>query len=451
MNDKRLFDKYNKPVPRYTSYPTVPFWDAAHFDLPSWQQIISGISVKSLEEKGISIYIHLPFCESLCTFCGCNKRITKNHGVEGPYIDALLKEWKMYTELFSATPLIKEIHLGGGTPTFFKPSELQRLIDGIFQYSKKANDCSMAVEGHPNYTSEEHLLTLRQTGFNRISFGVQDYDPVVQKAIHRIQSFEKVKEVTEMARELGFESISHDLVFGLPHQTEASIRQSIEKTLALKPDRLSFYSYAHVPWIKGTGQRGFSENDLPVAETKRKLYELGKSLMEAGGYKEVGMDHFALPGDTLFEAMQNGSLHRNFMGYTVNSSPYIIGLGVSSISDGLHAFAQNSKNLEKYHELIDSGILPIEKGHLHTKEDLLLQSKILDIMCRFRTLTEGLTNLNTIKERMQDLIDDDLVSMSESEIKVKPQGVPFVRNICLALDERYWANLPVSTLFSAAV
>src|SRR5690606_4625858 len=290
-----------------------------------------------------------PFCESLCTFCGCNKRITKQHSVEDIYLNAVLKEWNLYLGLFSEKPIIKEMHLGGGTPTFFSPDNLKRLIDGIFKDAKRADDYEFSFEGHPNNTTREHLQSLYNLGFRRVSYGVQDYNETVQKAIHRIQPFENVKYVTEQAREIGYTSVGHDIIFGLPFQTLEDVERTILKTKELLPDRLAFYSYAHVPWIKGNGQRGFNEDDLPTPEIKRKQYELGKKLLAEVGYTEIGMDHFALSTDSLYQSMAEGRLHRNFMGYTASKTQAMIGLGVSSISDSLYAFSQNEKNLEAYY------------------------------------------------------------------------------------------------------
>jgi len=451
-NSKRnLFQKYNIPVPRYTSYPTVPFWDSHSYSTEAWAMHIANLDSEILTQQGISLYIHLPFCESLCTFCGCNKRITKNHNVEDSYIESVLKEWSLYLAKFQYKPLIKEIHLGGGTPTFFSPENLKKLIEGILQNSIVDPHIQMSLEGHPNHTSARHLQTLFDLGFRRISYGVQDYDPVVQKAIHRIQPFEQVQQVTNMARTIGFSSISHDLVFGLPFQTLESIENSIGKTLELAPDRISFYSYAHVPWIKGTGQRGYSEDNLPKSSEKRALYERGKVLLESAGYLEIGFDHFALPNDDLFQALQRKSLHRNFMGYTTAASQTLIGLGVSAISDGNGAFSQNVKVVEDYENLLSENILPAERGHFLTDEDKIIQKQIMELMCKFETSLENHPQLSEVIVRLQPLLKDNLAKLEGNSLKVMADGIPFVRNICLALDAQYWEKVPKTQLFSSAV
>ena len=270
-----LVQKYNVPGPRYTSYPTVPYWDDSLFSVAAWRDTYIRSFRESNTSEGISLYIHLPFCESLCTFCGCHKRITKRHDVEYTYIQVVLKEWALYCDTFPETPNIREIHLGGGTPTFFSPENLELLINGILSRSNRMDNYEFSFEGHPNNTTRAHLVKLYELGFRRVSFGVQDYSPVVQKAIHREQPFHNVAKVTFWAKEIGYTSISHDLVFGLPFQKLEDVIDTIEKTKSLAPHRLSFYSYAHVPWIKGTGQRGFKDEDVPKDQKKRQLYEVG--------------------------------------------------------------------------------------------------------------------------------------------------------------------------------
>ena len=259
--DVSLLQKYNQAVPRYTSYPTVPHWQP-EIDKSEWNKIVAEQFQIKNSEEGISLYIHLPFCESLCTYCGCNKKITTNHSVEQVYINAIISEWKMYRELMSAIPVLKELHLGGGTPTFFSPQNLQALLEPILDDCIIHPEREFSIEGHPNNTTTEHLETLYNLGFRRISFGVQDNDPTVQKVINRIQPFSTLIKATTMAREAGFLSINFDLIYGLPLQTMASMRTTIEQCISLKPDRVAFYSYAHVPWTS-RGQRLFSETDLP--------------------------------------------------------------------------------------------------------------------------------------------------------------------------------------------
>ena len=450
-----LINKYNVPGPRYTSYPTVPFWQNDGFGESAWLSSLTNTFETTNTDTGISLYIHLPYCESLCTFCGCNKRITKNHQVEKPYIQAVLKEWEMYLNHFSEKPNITEIHLGGGTPSFFAPEMLDLLISGILKNASVSAEHEFSFEGHPNNTSFQHLKTLYDLGFTRVSFGVQDYDPVVQKAIHRIQPFENVKQVTEWSRVIGYESISHDLVFGLPFQQISSIKDTIAKTLELQPDRLAFYSYAHVPWIKGNGQRGFRDEDLPSAELKRQLYETGRNLFEENGYAEIGMDHFALPHDSMFKAMQNGTLNRNFMGYTTTQTKVLLGLGVSSISDSWSGFSQNVKDIDEYQTMIENNQLPILKGHILTEEDLTIRQQILDIMCQFSTSWAdddfSFEEKQVLFDKLEGFKQDGLLTFERNSLQVKPEGRPFIRNICMAFDKRMLQENTERKLFSQTV
>ncbi len=450
-----IIQKYNVPGPRYTSYPTVPYWEEDKFDPDRWKALLIQSYNESNLTEGISVYIHLPFCESLCTFCGCNKRITKRHDVEEVYIEALLREWEMYTSLLPQVPQIRELHLGGGTPTFFKPSNLEALLNNIFAKAHRAKGFEYSFEGHPNNTTREHLQSLYDLGFRRVSFGVQEYDPVVQKAIHRIQPFQNVANVTRWAREIGYTSISHDLVFGLPFQTLDNVRDTIEKTKLLNPDRISFYSYAHVPWIKGNGQRGFSEENLPKDDEKRRLYEVGKELLFQNGYREIGMDHFALPDDSMYESFAGGTLHRNFMGYTSSKTQVMIGLGVSAIGDIWYGFAQNEKKLEAYYDLIANGRLPVTRGHLLSAEDLIIRKHILNLMCRFETSwqygTDYFPELPEVLASLNEMRRDGLLEIHQESLSVTEAGKPFVRNICMAFDLRLRRKAPDTQLFSMTV
>jgi oxygen-independent coproporphyrinogen-3 oxidase len=332
---------------------------------------------------------------------------------------------------------------------------IEMLINGILQYATLSDEIEFSFEGHPNNTSYQHLKSLYDLGFRRVSFGVQDYDPIVQKAIHRIQSFENVKQVTEWSRAIGYQSISHDLVFGLPFQQITSIRDTIAKTLELKPDRLAFYSYAHVPWLKGNGQRGFRDEDLPSADLKRELYEVGRTLFEENGYAEIGMDHFALPHDSLFKSMENGTLNRNFMGYTTTQTKVLLGLGVSSISDSWGAFSQNVKEIDEYINLLNENKLPLLKGHILSDEDLTVRQQILDIMCQLQTTwnAEDFTfeERKVLIEKLKGFAADGLLNFNENSLKVNPEGKPFIRNICMAFDKRMSREQIAGKLFSQTV
>jgi oxygen-independent coproporphyrinogen-3 oxidase len=455
MNAKELIKKYNVPGPRYTSYPTVPFWKKNEFKSKEWLEEITH-AFKMYPDSSIGIYIHLPYCESLCTFCGCHKRITKNHDVETPYIDALLSEWSLYLAHLPKNLHISELHFGGGTPTFFDPYELLRLLRGIFGKEKiDPSECDLSFEAHPNSTSEKHLQLLYNFGFRRVSFGIQDYNPEVQKAIHRIQTFDEIRDVHENALRIGYTSINHDLVYGLPHQSMNGFEQTIDYTIQLKPERIALYGYAHVPWVKGTGQRGYDEKDLPQDSQKRALYEMACEKLISNGYIAIGMDHFALPTDNLAKAFNEKRLHRNFMGYTTQTTKFLLGLGMSAISDSWTGFAQNEKNVEAYQEQIKRGELAVFRGHLLSDVELEIRSYILDIMChfetRFRTDSQHQDTHRFIREKLQPLIADELLELDEETVKLTAKGKPFIRNICMAFDldlHGYEGNKP---LFSATI
>lgn len=453
MTTQQLINKYHVAAPRYTSYPTVPYWDIAAPDVNKWKESVKFSFNQSNANNGISLYVHLPFCESLCTYCGCNTRITKNHQVEDPYLQAVLKEWNLYRKIFGEKPLIREIHLGGGTPTFFDASNLHVLIDGLMLGSELHPDAEFSFEAHPNNTTEKHLRTLYDLGFRRLSLGIQDFDPKVQKMINRLQSFEQVEKVTGLARKIGYTSINFDLIYGLPLQTYEGLGDTVLQVEKLMPDRIAFYSYAHVPWIK-PGQRSFTEDDLPSVTEKQRLYELGRQMFISMGYEEIGMDHFALSSDSLYKAERSGKLHRNFMGYTHQYTQLMIGLGVSSISDSWFAFAQNVKKVEDYYDLINNGQLPVFKGHHLTEEDLLIRKHILNLMCKGKTDWDNSLPLKDSLlaglERVKLLEQDGLVEIGANSLVVTHLGKRFLRNICMALDARLWAEQPESQLFSMA-
>ncbi|WP_346319740.1 oxygen-independent coproporphyrinogen III oxidase [Chitinophaga sp. YIM B06452] len=451
----KLLEKYDTAAPRYTSYPTVPYWNTVGFIKEEWASRFQAAFTTANSATGIALYIHLPFCEQLCTYCGCNKYITKNHGYEAPYIDTLLKEWALYRQLFSETPRIRELHLGGGTPTFFSAANLRRLLEQIFSTATLLPDADLSFEGHPNNTTEEHLQTLHYLGFRRMSLGIQDLNPEIQTIIHRIQPFENVERAVTTARQTGYQSVNFDLIYGLPLQTTASIQNTISQVMQLRPDRISFYGYAHVPWIKGNGQRLFSEKDLPQGADKLALYQTGRSLLEQYGYTEIGMDHFALPGDPLYQAWQQGRLHRNFMGYTVSHTGMLVGLGVSAISDGQSVYTQNEKTLAAYQESVQAGKLPIAKGHLLSSEDLLLRKHIRDLMCSFRTGWDKkdvqCAAVMECLQRLQEPEKDGLVAVLRNGVEVTEKGRPYIRNICMAFDAQLWRNTPQAKLFSSAI
>lgn len=453
--DKDLLFKYNTPGPRYTSYPTVPYWQKTPPTEQKWKELASEAFTVSNQKEGISLYIHLPFCESLCTYCGCNTRITINHKVEEKYISAVLKEWELYFSIFGETkPVIREIHLGGGTPTFFSPENLTKLIQGLLANSDVHPKAQFSFEAHPGNTTDEHLHALYNVGFRRISIGVQDFNPLVLAVINRHQTYDQISHLTKKSREIGYTSVNYDLVYGLPFQKVCTMMETIMRVVQLRPDRIAFYSYAHIPWIK-PGQRKYSEKDLPDADKKMAIYETGRNALELSGYHDIGMDHFSLETDELFKAQQEGRLHRNFMGYTDTHTQLLIGLGVSSISDCWTGYVQNEKTVEAYYERIKEGHLPVFKGHELTKDDLILRKHILRIMTQFETTWENETevcdDLYKAIDRLSEMEFDELIEIQPFHLRVTEKGKAFVRNVCMAFDAKLWAESSATIQFSKTV
>lgn len=453
MNFSALIRKYNVPVPRYTSYPTVPLWDNPADLADHWPAVVKRVFDETNTQKGISLYIHLPFCESLCTYCGCFQHITINHAVEGKYIECVLKEWNQYLAIFGEKPQLRELHLGGGTPTFFSPQNLKKLIQGILSASGDRFAREFSFEGHPNSTRLEHLKVLFDLGFRRVSFGVQDFDEKIQRAINRIQPYENVENAIRNAREAGYKSVNFDLVYGLPFQTEEIVEATFRKVLKLRPDRIAYYSYAHVPW-KRPGQRGYSEADLPDNELKRKLYEIGRHLLLAEGYQEIGMDHFALPGDDLTRALKSRSLHRNFMGYTVTNTDLLVGLGASSISDAKYAFAQNKKKVKEYQDAILGDGDVLTNGHILSDEDLRTRSVIRDLMCLGETSFDDFSIRDVPRQnrlKLLEMADEGLLAIEDGKLAVTTPGKVFIRNICALFDLRMASSVSEGPRYSKAI
>lgn len=448
MNDSQLFAKYDVPAPRYTSYPTVPYWGSA----PTEEQWLSHLRQGLAGGKNQwSMYIHVPYCESLCTFCGCNTIITKDHKKEDPYVQMVLKEWDLYRKHvpeFSQAQL-QGIHLGGGTPTFLSAQHLKALLTPILENTKRGEHFEGSIEVDPRRTNREQLQVLFDLGFRRISLGVQDFNPEIQRLVNRLQSFEETESITRFAREIGFTSVNYDLIYGLAKQTLATMKHTIEQTKKLRPNRIALYSFALVPWIK-PAQRLFKDEDLPVGKDKRDLYEYARTELLNFGYVEVGMDHFALPDEALAIAMKNGKLHRNFMGYTDQKSQVMLGLGVSSISETPQSFHQNEKILPKYEELLNAGHIPTSRGHILTDEDVNRRQQILTLMTTYEvTMTEEQKAL--APEFLAEMIADKLLVIEGDKVKVTAMGKPFLRNICIFFDEHLKRNKPQTKIFSQSL
>lgn len=453
MTKDDLLKKYDVPVPRYTSYPTVPCWDSSDFSEARWWDAVLRCFGETNASKGISLYVHLPYCESLCTYCACNTRITRNHSVEEKYIAGVLGEWELYKSKFGESPVIREIHLGGGTPTFFSPANLSRLVTGLLKATVVHPQHEFSFEGHPNNTTKEHLQVLYDLGFERVSFGVQDLDPKVQKAINRIQPLENLVVATETARNIGYRSISFDLVYGLPYQTSSTVENTIANVIRLRPDRIAFYSYAHVPWLR-PGQRGYEDADLPTDLVKRSLYETGRQLFLDAGYTDIGMDHFSLSADTLAVAHNEGRLHRNFMGYTTSQSDLLVGLGTSAISDAKYAYAQNEKKVEDYLGKIARKESAVFKGHIQRNEDMILRRLILDIVCRGEAVLASYPDVITkdVFSQLDLMKQEGIIELSLTRLRVTGIGRPFIRNIAAVFDARMRNRAQATQpLFSKAI
>ena len=442
--------KYDVAGPRYTSYPTVPYWEQAPSEEEWLEHVRTALAGSSTH--GAALYLHIPFCRSLCTFCGCNTRITRSHSFVAPYTQAVLAELDLYRSRLGLTRIeFGELHFGGGTPTFMTSAELEELLEGLFARVHPRPQAAASIEVDPRVTTAAQLQVLARYGFRRMSLGVQDFDPRVQDIVNRMQSAQQVREISEAARALGFDSINYDLIYGLPLQTRASVEATMDAVCRLRPDRIALYGYAHVPWIK-PGQRRFTEIDLPQGEARRTLYELGRERLEGAGYRQIGLDHFALESDGLWQALHAGTLHRNFMGYTTAFTGPLIGLGVSAIGDAGDAFAQNEKDLQRYQERVARGELPIQRGHVLDQEDRVLRRHILRLMTRLQTQWEQPEDrtgyLQTAIERLAEPAADGLIELDATHCRITDRGRGFLRNICMAFDARLSRRMPGKALFS---
>lgn len=450
MISKELLKKYDVPAPRYTSYPTVPYWS----DSPTSEEWTQSLKRTSLAPSTTwSMYLHIPFCETLCTFCGCNTTITRNHDREAPYVNVLLKEFETYAQKvpeLMKKPL-RQIHLGGGTPTFLSPGELKRLLAGIASRTvRDENHFEGSVEVDPRRTTREHLQALLEMGFNRVSMGVQDFDPEVQRLVHRVQPFEITRDLTQSARDMGYTSVNFDLIYGLPKQSLETMEKTIRQTIELKPDRIALYSFALVPWIK-PAQRLFKDEDLPVGAEKRALYELSYDMLLKAGYVEIGMDHFALPTDALAVAQRQRTLHRNFMGYTDVRTDILLGLGVSSISETPDCFHQNEKVQPVYERVVNEGRIPTLRGHKLNGSDRQHREQILRFMTTGEVELANAEQESDIRRFLHSLLEDHLIEIGNQRLRITENGKPFLRNACMALDERLRKQKPDARVFSQSL
>lgn len=447
MKDQFVY-KYDVPVPRYTSYPTVPYWS----DSPTTDEWLQSLQKTFATKPDWSLYVHIPYCETLCTFCGCNTSITKNHSREEPYINLILQEFAAYQKHIQelGVSTLKQFHYGGGTPTFLSPNNLAKLTEKILKHVQVDDHFHGSIEVDPRRTQVEHLRLLRELGFNRVSLGVQDFDPEVQRLVHRVQPYEMTESITTAARQLGYTSVNFDLIYGLPTQNEKTMERMMEKTWSLKPDRIALYSLAVVPWIK-PAQKLFKDEDLPQGKEKRRLYELARDFLLSHGYVEIGMDHFALPTDSLALSLSQKQLHRNFMGYVEDRTQVLLGLGVSSISETPDCFHQNEKALPVYERRVSAGEVPTHRGHKLTSEDQIRREQILQFMTLGRVRLESPDQTQRVRQFLSEMIQDELVEVTDDQLILTEKGRPFLRNACVSLDERLLRQRPETPVFSQAL
>ncbi len=438
--DEGLLKRFDVPGPRYTSYPTADRFVEA-FNETDYIQALEQRRAGSLALP-LSVYVHIPFCESLCYYCACNKVITKHHSKAAEYLRYLSRELELQVQHFGRGHNVSQMHLGGGTPTFLSDAELEDLVAMIRRQFTLVPGGEYSVEVDPRTVTVERLAHLQRLGFNRLSFGVQDFDPTVQKAVHRIQPAGQVFDLVAAARNLGFESVNVDLIYGLPQQTPESFRHTLEQVNTLRPDRIALYAYAHLP-ARFKPQRRIITAELPSAADKLDMLSSSLDAFSEAGYVYVGMDHFALPSDALAVAKRQGRLHRNFQGYSTQPDCDLIALGVSAIGRIGATYSQNAKTLEEYYDALDQGRLPIVRGLALNRDDLLRRSVIMAIMCQGHVEFEsvGLAHLVDFRtyfarelERLQDMADLGLVRVSDTAIEVTPAGWYLVRAIAMVFD-----------------
>jgi oxygen-independent coproporphyrinogen-3 oxidase len=432
-----FLDKYNRPGPRYTSYPTAPVWKD-DFGPEDFEKYCARADDRATP---VSLYMHLPFCESLCLFCACTVSIQKDKRVAIPYLETLKGEIDHIAGHVSKKRRVIQFHWGGGTPTYLSPAQM----DDLFEYTRErfsfAPDAEIGIEIDPRVTSREHLETLRRLGFNRLSMGVQDFEPKVQETIHRIQPYEMTRDLIIAARQLGFESLSVDLIYGLPYQTAASFRATISQTITLEPDRVAMFSYAHVPWLKK--QQGSFANHLPEGMEKFRIFRTGLEEFLATGYVYIGMDHFAKPGDELALAQQKRTLHRNFQGYTTKAGADLYGMGVSAISSLGEAYAQNRREVPAYQAAIAERGLATMRGYRLSADDQVRRAVIGRLLCHTVIPKSEVEREFSISfdeyfapevERLEEFRAEGLVSLSPGEIRVTTLGRIFIRNVAMTFD-----------------
>lgn len=454
MIDFKKFVKYSKSAPRYTSYPTaVEFGSDFEYEALKNSFIRNdNIDAYSQHKLPLSLYVHLPFCRSACYFCGCNVIYTSKEDKKDRYITYLKKELELIKKSMNTKREVVQFHFGGGTPTFFDAKQLKEVIDLVKSaFPNFAKNAEVSCEIDPRYFNEDQMAVLKNSGFNRLSFGVQDFDEKVQEAVHRNQSIDFVGRSVALARKFGISSINFDLIYGLPMQTYDTFAQTLEKVVSLSPDRLAVFNYAHVPWMKKT-MRKIDETTLPTPDEKLRILEYTIAYLDKMGYKMIGMDHFAKTTDELYEASIKGELRRNFQGYTTRGFSQTIGIGLTSIGEGKDYYTQNYKDMESYEKAIDEGILPVERGIRLSNEDIIRKEVIMGLMNNlkldFKNIEEKFhinfaDHFKNELNSLQEYIDSELITITEKGIYTTPTGGMLIRNIAMVFDE-YLQKIPVN-------
>jgi len=441
-----LLRRYDRPGPRYTSYPT-----AVEFDESVGPEVYAErlALADPLGDAPLSLYLHLPFCRNRCLFCGCNVIITPHAQKALPYLDLLRKEIDLVAERLPSRRRFSQLHLGGGTPTYFEPAEMRGVLEHLLSYFQPTPDAELAVEVDPRVTTADHVDVLASLGFNRISLGVQDFTPRVQEAIDRVQSVEQTAGIIRRARERGYRGINVDLIYGLPYQTPETFEDTVERVIELGADRTAVYSFAYLPSQRRGHQKRIDEQALPDAATKVQLFALARERFLAAGYEPIGMDHFARHDDELALARREGRLRRNFQGYSVIPAEDVLGLGVSAIGDVRGAYVQNLKKLSQYGEALEAGRLPVDRGVCRDRDDEIRRALIHELMCNFAVDIPRFESRWEIAfgsygapdlERLRPLEGEGLAALSPEAVRATPVGELFIRNLAMCFDRYWWAR-----------
>ena len=438
MLDFDKYTKYSKPGPRYTSYPTALEFSASY----SYDAYIQKLQNQD-STRPISLYFHLPFCRNACYFCGCNVVFTSKEDKMLRYMEYLNRELEILSKHLDCKREVIQMHFGGGTPTFFSAEQLNQIIKSIKSYFPNfVSDAEVSCEIDPRHIDEDQMRVMSEAGFNRVSFGIQDFNEKVQVAIHRVQPYEITKAAMDLARKYNMVSVNTDLIYGLPYQTLETFKETLSLAITLNPDRFAVFNYAHVPWLKKT-MRKIDETTLPLPSEKLEIMQYTIEFLTANGYKMVGMDHFAKPEDELFKAIKKGELHRNFQGYTTKGGADLIGVGLTSIGEGIDSYNQNFKTMNEYEEAIDAGKLPFERGVLLNEDDLIRQYVIMELMSNFKLDIKRFEKLFKIEFKtyfadaiveLEPFVDEELLSIDEKHIECSETGSLLIRNIAMAFD-----------------